>query len=135
MRIDFAICRCVRTEYGKRIRKLYESHQISEKRGNMTQLEARTDGISNTLTTVQKDNLVLEIRTVDREYVGIRQATQKGYIECEIGGVADFSYPTSKLRRGRVQGGGHVCPTLTSQSMGICRIEKIVRGGAGRYAA
>lgn len=71
----------------------------------------------------------------NREYVGIRQATQKGYIECEIGGVADFSYPTSKLRRGRVQGGGHVCPTLTSQSMGICRIEKIVRGGAGRYAA
>ena len=69
---------------------------------------------------------------MDREYVGIRQATQKGYIECEIGGVADFSYPTSKLRRGRVQGGGHVCPTLTSQSMGICRIEKIVRGG-GRF--
>ena len=56
---------------------------------------------------------------MDREYVGIRQATQKGYIECEIGGVADFSYPTSKLRRGRVQGGGHVCPTLTSQSMRI----------------
>ena len=37
----------------------------SDRRGNMTQLEARTDGISNTLTTVQKDNLVLEIRTVD----------------------------------------------------------------------
>lgn len=66
---------------------------------------------------------------MDREYVGIRQATQKGYIECEIGGVADFSYPTSKLRRGRVQGGGHVCPTLTSQSMGICRIERIIRVG------
>lgn len=66
---------------------------------------------------------------MDREYVGIRQAIQKGYIECEIGGVADFSYPTSKLRRGRVQGGGHVCPTLTSQSMRICRIEKIVWGG------
>lgn len=66
---------------------------------------------------------------MDREYVGIRQATQKGYIECEIGGVADFSYPTSKLRRGRVQGGGHVCPTLTYQNMGICRIEKSVRGG------
>lgn len=69
------------------------------------------------------------------EHYLIRQATQKGYIECEIGGVADFSYPTSKLRRGRVQGGGHVCPTLTSQSMRICRIEKIVWGGAGRYAA
>lgn len=40
------------------------------------------------------------------EYVGIKQATEKGYIECRIGGVADFSYPTSKFRRGRVQGGG-----------------------------
>lgn len=49
----------------KRIRKLYESHQISEKRGNMTQLEARTDGYPTPITTVQKDNLVLEIRTVD----------------------------------------------------------------------
>ena len=39
--------------------------RFQKKRGNMTQLEARTDGISNTLTTVQKDNLVLEIRTVD----------------------------------------------------------------------
>lgn len=35
---------------------------------------------------------------MDREYVGIRQATQKGYIECEIGGVADFSYPTNLIR-------------------------------------
>lgn len=65
---------------------------------------------------------------MDKEMVGIRQATQKGYIECEIGGVADFSYPTSKLRRGRVQGGGNVCPTLTSQSMGVCRIEKASGG-------
>ena len=40
------------------------------------------------------------------DIVGIRQATRKGYIECEVGGVADFSYPESKLRRGRVQGGG-----------------------------
>lgn len=40
---------------------------------------------------------------MDKEYVGIRQATAKGYIECEIGGVADFSYPTSKIRRGRVR--------------------------------
>ena len=66
---------------------------------------------------------------MDKEYVGIRQATAKGYIECEVGGIADFSYPTSKIRRGRVQGGGHVCPTLTAQSMGICRIEKFDRGG------
>lgn len=63
------------------------------------------------------------------EKVKIRQATKKGYIECEVGGVADFSYPTSELRSGRVQGGGNVCPTITAQSMGICRIEKVSRGG------
>lgn len=40
------------------------------------------------------------------KYVGIKQATSKGYIECEVGGCADFSYPDSKYRRGRVQGGG-----------------------------
>ena len=38
-------------------------------------------------------------------YVGIKQATSKGYLECEIGGIADFLYPTSQHRRGRVQGG------------------------------
>lgn len=68
---------------------------------------------------------------MDKEMVGIRQATHKGYIECEIGGVADFSYPTSELRRGRVQGGGNICPTITSQSMGICRVEK-AEGGVER---
>jgi hypothetical protein len=35
----------------------------------------------------------------------IRQATKKGYIEVPEGGVFDSAYPTSKLRRGRVQGG------------------------------
>ena len=49
-----------RTEYGKQIRKAYESGQIQESRHNMTELEPRQDNVSNTLTTVQKDNLVLE---------------------------------------------------------------------------
>lgn len=49
-----------RTEYGKQIRKVYESGKIQESRHNMTELEPRQDNISNTLTTVQKDNLLLE---------------------------------------------------------------------------
>lgn len=40
-----------------------------------------------------------------KETIWVKQATKKGYIECEIGGVFDTSYPTSKYRRGRVQGG------------------------------
>mgnify|MGYP007122056868 CR=1 FL=1 len=58
------------------------------------------------------------------ELVRIRQATSKGYIECEVGGVADFSYPSSKTRRGRVENRGQVCPTITSRTMLICKIEK-----------
>ena len=50
-----------RTEYGKIIRKQYESHRLYEHRKNMVQLESRTNGICGTLTSVQKDNLVLGI--------------------------------------------------------------------------
>ena len=42
----------------------------------MTTLEPRTDGISNTLTTVQKDNLVLETNTFVEKY-RIRKLTPK----------------------------------------------------------
>lgn len=49
-----------RTEYGKQIRKQYENHEIAEQRKNIQQLEPRTDGVSNTLTGVQKDNYVCE---------------------------------------------------------------------------
>ena len=40
------------------------------------------------------------------KYLWIKQATKDGYIKMKSGGVCDVSYPTSKLRRGRVQGGG-----------------------------
>lgn len=49
-----------RTEYGKALRKDYDAGKIKESRHNMTELEPRTDGISNTITTVQKDNLLVE---------------------------------------------------------------------------
>lgn len=52
-----------RTDYGKAIRKDYESHMVYEQRKNMQQLEPRHDGITNTITTVLKDNLILEIWT------------------------------------------------------------------------
>ncbi len=59
--------------------------------------------------------------------IGIKQATKKGYIECEIPGCADFSFPNSKLRRGRVQGNGQIVPTLTASEGGIRYIESIYR--------
>ena len=69
-------------------------------------LEIAPQGIVNTLTTVQKDNLCLEIK----------QATKDGAIRCKIGGCFDSSYPDSKTRRGRVQADGDITPTLTASS-------------------
>lgn len=63
-----------------------------------------------------KDNMCIES-------VKIKQATKQGYVECELGGVADLSYPTSETRRGRVENNGQICPTLTASENGICRIE------------
>ena len=46
----------------------------------------------------------------------IPQATKQGYIEVEEGGVFDAAYPESKTRRGRVQEGGTICPTIMCSS-------------------
>lgn len=81
-------------------------------------LEANTQGTSTCLTSVQKDNLLLE-------NVKIRQATKDSYIECEIGGCFHASYPNSKTRRGRGQDKGNTCPTLTAQNQEVVRIEKV----------
>ena len=125
-------------------------------------LEPNQKGLCNTLTSVQKDNLVLEpknelkIHTIlkggkwdkihesaRRVYsedglcptiptcqggniepkVAVKQATQKGYIECKVGGVADLSYPESMTRRGRVQNDGDVSPTLTASETNVSVIE------------
>lgn len=57
---EFATLRTERTEYGKKVRKQYENHAIEKQRKNMVQYTERTDDVSNTLTTVQKDNLICE---------------------------------------------------------------------------
>lgn len=126
-------------------------------------LEPNKDGLVNTLTTVQKDNLVLvreengffnqAIETAEKgnaepgdvidafngkvlkdgvsptitirpegkktailPCVEIKQATKEGSIKCKVGGCFDASYPDSNTRRGRVQEGGDVTPTLTAGS-------------------
>lgn len=186
--------RMVRTEQGKALRKQYENHEIHHGFNEYREPELRKDGVTNTLSTVQKDNYIcvamrgrnstnpsdrapgieleqtLEVNqngttncltsvqkdnlvfenviaideqnlSIRTETVGtlttdgsspkhnnrvmIKQATKQGYIECEVGGVADFSYPDSETRRGRVQDNGNTCPTLTAESQEICRIEQV----------
>jgi DNA (cytosine-5)-methyltransferase 1 len=63
------------------------------------------------------------LKTETDDSIPISQATTKGYINCKLGGIADLSYPTSKTRRGRVQGDGDLCPTLTATKQGLVVIE------------
>ena len=83
---DVKILRNVRTEYGKQIRKDYENGNIEEKRSNMTMLEPRKDDITNTITTVTKDNLLLETNTLnfiggigDKDIVGDNKKLSRNY--------------------------------------------------------
>ena len=55
-----------RTEYGKKIRKDYESGKIKEQRKNMRRLAPRKDGKSNCLVTTmaQKDSLLAVLKNI-----------------------------------------------------------------------
>lgn len=104
------ILRNVRTEYGKEIRKDYESGKLDISRHDFLANEIREDGIANTLSTVQKDN---------RLAVKVAEATKQGYSECRVGiDAVNLSVLGSKTRRGRV--GKEIANTLdTSCNQGI----------------
>lgn len=104
------VLRNVRTEYGKEIRKDYESGKLDISRHEFLANEIREDGIANTLSTVQKDN---------RLAVKVAEATKQGYSECRVGiDTVNLSVPGSKTRRGRA--GKEIANTLdTSCNQGI----------------
>ena len=104
------VLRNVRTEYGKEIRKDYESGKLNISRHEFLANEIREDGIANTLSTVQKDNQLA---------VKVAEATKQGYSECRVGvDTVNLSVPGSKTRRGRV--GKEIANTLdTSCNQGI----------------
>ncbi len=68
--------------------------------------------------------LTVAKRHTTQNYVLVKTATKDGFSKLENGGVRDLSYPNSKSRRGRVQGGGSIAPTITAKSEnGLRRIE------------
>ena len=64
-----------RNEYGKSVRKKYEAGEIDESRHNMTDLVPRKDGICNTITSVEKDNMLIMPFNADREEMKILSDT------------------------------------------------------------
>lgn len=93
-----------RTEYGKQMRKAYESGEHKESRHNMTQMEPREDGISNTITTVQKDNILLEPSII------------------QVGNIYDQD---KNPQSGRVYNKEGICPTIDTM-LGGNREPKII---------
>lgn len=70
-----------RTEYGKKMRKAYESGDVKMSRHDFQEMRPRTDGVSNTITSVEKDNYLAETR------FRIRKLTER---ECfRLMGVGD----------------------------------------------
>lgn len=98
-------------------------HNFNPKDGDGIAFTIRTapgsrvdDTFIKEFTSVQKDNLL-------DEPLRIPQATKKGFIEVMPGSLFDMSYPESKTRRGRVQEGGKVSPTLMASGEGSCLYE------------
>lgn len=66
-----------RTEYGKAVRREYERGELREPRRNMQRFEPRTDGVSNTLTSVSKDNYLVEPMEEKHPKYRIRKLTPR----------------------------------------------------------
>lgn len=84
---------------------------------NEQQLEPRKDGMTNTITSVQKDN-----------YVAIKTGNKKGYDYATDGDGIDLAYPNSTTRRGRVGHGVAKTIPTGSGSQGVLdefRIRKL----------
>ena len=94
-------------------------------------LELNQSGKSNSLTTVQKDSVVVkdvveeERIIVDKEkrQLLIAEATKKGYTVIEDGDCFDINFPNSKTRRGRNM--KYKCNALTTASQNFMRFENL----------
>lgn len=84
-------------------------------------LEVNQTGCSNTITTVEKDNYLLEP-------LHIKEATQKGFADAYEGDSVSLDQPNSTTRRGRVS--NQISNTLTcSCNTGVVQIGNIVDTG------
>ena len=64
-----------------------------------------------------------QIKVIEPQPLLIPQATKEGYAVVPEGGVFDASYPDSTTRRGRVQEGGTVSPTIMASQNELLRYE------------
>lgn len=128
------VLRAERTEYGKAIRRQYEAGEVDEKISNMREMKPRTDGVSNTITTLLKDNYVAEPVIYDdynsripQDQDAITTLTTNCGVSAERNGVKiiepvvveDFY----QSREPRVY--AEVAPTLRSERTGLKVADKV----------
>ena len=112
-----------RNEYGKAVRKEYENGRLEESRHNMTDLMPREDGISNTVTTIQKDNLLFEPRACNISYKITDDGKIRAYQNDERkSGVSEFQVDNEEAIASTVTT-AHI-PKCYGESMGF-RIRKL----------
>lgn len=109
---DAQAIRMVRTEEGKALRKEYESGAIHHGFNEHREMELRTDGVSNTLSTVQKDNYICE-----KSIVAMRGRNPDNPSDRTVGA------PTEQRLEPNSQG---ICNTLTSVQKDNLVMEKVV---------
>lgn len=77
MIVEANAIRMVRTEEGKNLRKDYENGTVHHGFNEHREMELRSDGLSNTLSTVQKDNYICEknVCAIDEQNLNFRHET------------------------------------------------------------
>ena len=108
---DAQAIRMVRTEEGKALRKGYESGTIHHGFNEHREMELRTDGVSNTLSTVQKDNYICE-----KSIVAMRGRNPENPSDRTVGS------PTEQRLEPNSKG---LCNTLTSVQKDNLVMEKV----------
>ena len=93
---NIGVLRSIRSEYGKQIRKQYESGELKVSRHTFLEKEVRNDGITNTLDTVQKDNWLA---------VKVKEATKIGYSIARGGARCRQLYNAGEQDKKRKSGG------------------------------
>lgn len=97
---DCNAVRMIRTEEGKKIRKDYENRIVKHGFNEHREMELRNDGVSNTISTVQKDNYICE-----KTIVAMRGRNPENPSDRTVG------CPTEQRLEPNSQG---ICNTLTS---------------------
>ena len=107
--VDAQALRMVRTEKGKELRKAYENHEIHHGFNEHRQAEPRKDGCANTLSTVLKDNHIVETKQLGHieKGTGKHQSNMvfdaNGLCHCICAGMGVKQQPTMHIETRKIE--------------------------------